>query len=509
MKNNLLSWIDRISPLVLACALTCVYLATLAPGLTWANNGADGGDLIAAAATGGVAHPTGYPVYLILARLFQRIPIGSLAYRTNLLSALAMVCASLVVYALVKRYLDSQKGLHSSMPALISGFAFGLSSLAWSQAVITEVYALNAFFVAAVIYLSVYRILNMRRGYEDAVLGLMLGLGLGVHATIIFLIPIALLVRSISLSSDVDAKKTFWKGWQLDWKSAFWTLLWIMIGLIPYLLLPVWASSHPPIDWGDPVTWGREWWLVSGQLYRGYLFSASIADVWIRLQLWAGFVTGQFGLLGLCIGLLGLTIFFLPSRLFALTIWGTLVYSLFAINYNTEDWYIYLISVFLCFAIWIGVGMHGLMNLALRSRRWPGWVVGIAVLFYLFALAAYHWPQVDASNDLRAETFGREVLTKAPENAFVFVQGDQAIFAMWYFRFALHERADLVVVAPDLLSFAWYQDVIRSTYPQLSLPKYFPWPIVLEVTNPSRPFCYVQSSGQTEISCFSQKSFAQ
>ena len=48
-----------------------VYLASLAPGLTWANFGADGGDLIAAAATGGVAHPTGYPFYLLLARLFQ------------------------------------------------------------------------------------------------------------------------------------------------------------------------------------------------------------------------------------------------------------------------------------------------------------------------------------------------------------------------------------------------------------------------------------------------------
>ncbi|HEY9151401.1 MAG TPA: DUF2723 domain-containing protein, partial [Anaerolineales bacterium] len=348
MKNNLFPLIDRISPLILAGGLACVYLATLAPGLTWANDGADGGDLITAAATGGVAHPTGYPVYLILARLFQRIPVGSHAYRTNLLSALAMVSASLVVYALVKRHLDSQKGLQNFLPALISGFAFGLSPLAWSQAVITEVYALNAFFVVMVIYLASYRVPDKWRRYEDAVLGLILGLGIGVHATIIFLIPVVLLVRLITVSPVVDAKKTFWKGWQLDWESAFWTLLWIMIGLIPYLLLPVWASSHPPIDWGDPVTWGREWWLVSGQLYQGYLFSASMMDAWIRIQLWAGFVIGQFGLLGLCIGLLGLTIFFSPSRLLVLTIWGALVYSLFAINYSSTDWYIYLIPTFLC-----------------------------------------------------------------------------------------------------------------------------------------------------------------
>jgi len=44
-----------------------VYGCTLAPGLTWANGGTDGGDLITAAATHRVAHTSGYPLYLLLA----------------------------------------------------------------------------------------------------------------------------------------------------------------------------------------------------------------------------------------------------------------------------------------------------------------------------------------------------------------------------------------------------------------------------------------------------------
>ena len=44
---------------LIICILT--YLRTLAPGITWANDGYDSGDLITAAVTGGVAHPTGYP----------------------------------------------------------------------------------------------------------------------------------------------------------------------------------------------------------------------------------------------------------------------------------------------------------------------------------------------------------------------------------------------------------------------------------------------------------------
>src|ERR1044071_8657683 len=85
---------SSLPPLLLISSLFAVYLRTMAPGLTWANAGSDGGDLIAAAATGGVAHPGGYPLYLLLARLFQFIPVGAVAFRTNLLSALASVSAS-------------------------------------------------------------------------------------------------------------------------------------------------------------------------------------------------------------------------------------------------------------------------------------------------------------------------------------------------------------------------------------------------------------------------------
>src|SRR5437879_3085739 len=71
--------------------LAIAYARTLAPGVTWANDGADSGDLVTAAATLGIAHPTGYPTYLLLARLFQIIPLGDLAARTTLLSAAAGV----------------------------------------------------------------------------------------------------------------------------------------------------------------------------------------------------------------------------------------------------------------------------------------------------------------------------------------------------------------------------------------------------------------------------------
>jgi len=118
------SLLRNLPPVILTILLMAVYLASMAPGLTWANYGADGGDLITAAATGGVAHPTGYPLYLIFARLFQLLPIGSLAFRTNLMSALATTFAAVLVYDLVTQSPASTNAPQIWLAGLTSGIAF-------------------------------------------------------------------------------------------------------------------------------------------------------------------------------------------------------------------------------------------------------------------------------------------------------------------------------------------------------------------------------------------------
>ena len=72
---------------VVLVLLLVVYLLTLAPTITWAHHGADGGDLVAAVARGSIPHPPGFPTYLLLGDLFVRLPWGNLAWRLNLMSA--------------------------------------------------------------------------------------------------------------------------------------------------------------------------------------------------------------------------------------------------------------------------------------------------------------------------------------------------------------------------------------------------------------------------------------
>jgi hypothetical protein len=189
------------------------------------------------------------------------------------------------------------------------------------------------------------------------------------------------------------------------------------------------------------------------------------------------------------------------SRLYILTAWMAVTSLGFAALYGSDDSYVYLTPMLISFAIWIGLGLAGLARGLLR--RFPVLAPGLSLLLtiYLAGQAAVHLEAVDASDDLRAESFGREVLSAAPANAMIFAEGDRAIFALWYFHFALGQRPDLAVVASDLLHFDWYQETLRSTYPSLVVPDPFPWPETIVLANPSRPACSIQYTGETEIQC--------
>jgi hypothetical protein len=490
-----------IPPGILVIALMGVYLASMAPGLTWANFGMDGGDLIAAAATGGIAHPTGYPLYLLLARLFQFLPIGSLAFRTNLMSALAAVSAAVLVYVIVIRSLSPSNPHKYWAAGLSAGIAFGLAPLVWSQAVITEVYALHSLFVALILLLSVGTLSeHSEHKCIDCALGLTFGLAMGNHVTTILLLPVFLL-SAIHRKPDLAPGKPWKNPWTMDFRSLLRRMLWGGIGLLVYITLPLRALSNPPINWGNPVTLDGFTWLVSGKLYQDLLLKISLASVLDRVQTAAALLLAQFGIIGLGIGLTGLIVFFKPTRLNYCMLWIVAVSLVFAIGYATPDAFVYLIPAFLCFAIWIGTGLGGLMEAASKRLNIPGVLVSIILIFALLVQARSHWSQVDAAHDLRAESFGKSVLSIAPERAIVFAQGDEAIFTIWYYQYGERKRPDLAIVANDLLGFSWYLHTLQSTYPDLNLPIPFPFAETIVAANPGRPICHIQYIQASVINC--------
>jgi hypothetical protein len=421
----------RLASLVVFAILLSVYLWTIAPGLTWANGGSDGGDLITAAATGGVAHPTGYPLYLLLARLFQLLPVGSLAFRTNLMSALAMALAGGLVCHLVLRARPS-----GNMPVLWSGgmaagLAFGLAPLVWSQAVITEVYALQALLVVILLHLYGFPRSGSQAGGFDCLRGAFLGLALTAHLTSLFLLP-ALLVGSVHRqgSEEKSAGTTSlpFRNLRFDRAALLRQLAGMGFGLALYLLLPLRALADPPINWGNVTSLERFWWLVSGQLYYSYNLAPGLDAIAGRVQALAALLVQQFGLVGLALSLVGVVVFGSRSRLFLLTAWTALACSAFAIFYGSVDSYVYLIPACLSMAIWLGLGLIELLNrLNGRTLVWGAAAV-LLFLVFLTARSRSFAAEVDASGDRRAEVFAQGVLSSVPDHALVFAKGDRAVF---------------------------------------------------------------------------------
>lgn len=463
----------------LALSLTLIliaglYFKTLPPGLTWANSGADGGDLISAAATLGIAHPTGYPTYLLLAKFFQTLfPLGDLAYRTAAFSSVVTLGAVVALY-----YALLQAEAAPTL-AWAAATTVGLGQLVWSQAIIAEVHGLNAFFVVLALW-GALNLLNFERRltWGDALLALSLSLGLGNHVTLVFM------VAAWGLAGL----------WRLYHRRDEWRMLLglgglSVAGLVVYLYLPLRAQTAPPINWGNPVDWPGFVWLVSGEAYRGYAFGLPETQFAQRLAAWASQMRDQFGLLAITLGFFGL--FFGETRRPALrwvSLWALVIYSGFAIAYNTPDSFAYLIPAMIGFAALIGLGLQRLADWAAPRHRFARLAVLGAFALMVLARLPTTYAAVDASQNTEALQFTQTVITQAPPEAIVLTTGDRDSFALWYIVFAARARADLSPIVLTLLNFPWYRQDIHQRYPRLTIPN--PYTVeAFRLANPNQPIC--------------------
>jgi len=496
----------NISLVLLIAVLVFAYGVTLSPDITWANHGADGGDLITAAATGGVPHPPGYPTYLVLARWFQLLPVGSLAFRTNLLSAVCGLLSAVIVADLAYQSCAGSN-ITCSLAGLLAGLGFGLSPLLWSQAVITEVYALNALFVGLILWLmplsSGTRFLPgtafQNRFWLDRLGGLVFGLALGNQVTIAFLLPPWLLAGNVDKAKKGAGNHSPQPPYPRlplhQRQSLIRRMTWLAIGLTVYLTLLIRARSGSPVNWGDPSSLENLWWMVSGQYYQWRVFALPVYNLWPRLLEWVELLGDQFSWLGLGLALYG----FINGeqrwpRYRWETAWVFSAFIVFALGYNTLDAYVLLIPAYMMVALWLGLGAARLLEKVSSWRGAGAWMAPIGGMLLVILVLANAWvnfPHVDASQDHRATDYVHDVLENAPRNAILYTFDDQDTFPLWYYHFALGERPDLTILQIRLLPEDWYRQTMRATYPGLVIPDQADriWYLAVMAANPNRPNC--------------------
>ena len=136
---------DRQIMLLLFAALLAIYLRMIAPGLL----GGDSGEFQFAAWRLGLAHATGYPLYLMIGWLWQHL-LALLrvepATALNVLSSIFAAATSALFYRLLVGWLPGSLLLRRTT-ALFAALFFGLNPTFWSQALIAEVYTMQALLI--------------------------------------------------------------------------------------------------------------------------------------------------------------------------------------------------------------------------------------------------------------------------------------------------------------------------------------------------------------------------
>ncbi len=378
----------------------------------------------------GIAHPTGYPLYLLLGKAWTWLPFGSVAWRLNLGTLVYGVAALGLV-------LGAARALGSSwLGALLAALALGLRPTYWSQAIEAEVYTLHAVIVAGAVWLmarSLSQTEGAGRPTTVIALAAWLGLGLTNHLTTLLLAPAAALA--------VWSAGRAWSPAQ-RWRTLGQVTLASLAPLMLYLYLPLrWQAVN-----GDAMGWGRFIdWVVGGRFQGALQWQAWLQDP-TRYAIVGRLVQDEWSWLWL--GLAGVGWFRLARRnrrlaLALALIW--LAHIFYALNYHVPDLRVFLLPAQLIVALALGQALTVLVGIRRQSVAFA-----LAAGFMLWTALANVWPQVDRSSPNPLLAWGQAVLQLPLPAGATILADSEKIAPLYYLQQAEGVRPDLeIMVLPD------------------------------------------------------------
>ncbi|MFN8631677.1 MAG: DUF2723 domain-containing protein [Chloroflexota bacterium] len=237
----------RLAPIAVFLVALIAYGRTLLPGIAFD----DWGEMQTVPHVFGIAHPTGYPTYILAARLFELLPFGSVAYRSNLFSA---VLVSLALATL--SWTAIRLGVR---PAIAAGAALatGAVGTVWAAATVAEVNPLHLLFMALLLDRAIAWA-DRSRPVDIALCGLLVGLSLGNHLLTLFVAPFLALFALWSGKRAIAEQPLL----------IFLPLVTTLLGLVVYAYIPIAARMNPPLGYNHPTTIEAFVALVTGEQFR-------------------------------------------------------------------------------------------------------------------------------------------------------------------------------------------------------------------------------------------------
>lgn len=446
---------DRALGAGLAVLLFAVYALGASPTIYVG----DSGELVTAVHLLGIPHPSGYPLYVMLGKLWTLlVPAGSIAHRMSLFSAACAAAACGILY-LTGRAMRLRRGA-----ALLGALLLAYGPSFWSQANIQRVYALNALFVvlatAALWRWHALRGGAFAPGREPdrpaaradpradrwlVVVFLIAGLGATNH---LFMGAFAACVGVFALLRAPDIIR---RPRILAFSGAAFTA-----GLLPYLYLPLRSMAGPRLDWGNPETLEG---FMDVVLRQGFWERAWIERPTDLFIIGADYLSGlgtEVAWLGLIPAVAGMLAW---RRLGLFVILPVLVmganFSSMALHGSRVDlfiWHRYYIPSYLMAALLAASGWDLLQGRLERRLHGIGLgrtlaaAVSVVVLVLPGALLAGGWQEFDRSRYRVADAFSRSLLEALPPGAHLVATDDNILFTSMYLHLVEGVRPDVDLI---------------------------------------------------------------
>jgi len=472
MRSVFGSLLHRDTPpgLLAALAAFLVYVLTGAPSIGYW----DSAELAAAGATLGIAHPTGYPFFTLLARAFSLAPTGMTPYANlNLMAAVFTATAVFLFYRLFLMLLSGEvrnrllggamggtRGVSDRMAAATAALALAFSRVVWSEGVSLEVYGLHLVFCALVTLLFLRAEAEPSSTRRWVLFAYALGLSFSHHMMTVLLAPAFLYLFFAAHGFGRAA-----------WRRIALAVPVFALGLTPYLFLPLRAAVAPPVNWGNPVTFADFWTHVSAAQYRFKMFSSSEVAA-NKLGAFFADLPVAFAVAPLLFALAGLVVVMRRGgRLipFSILLFATCV--AYAVNYDFDDPN-FRLQAHVVVALWVAFGLRAmLMSVATIHARGRALVRGgAAAACALVVLIPFdaNYRASDRSADYAVEDYARTVLSDVESDALV-LTGDLEglVLGARYLQAIEGVRPDVAVVGLGILAFPWYHHELETVHPGL------------------------------------------
>jgi hypothetical protein len=426
-------------------AVAIVYFVTAARTVL----GGDNGEFDTLFARGGVAHPPGFPLYVIWLRAMRWIPASSPAHGAALATAVLGVATVVVLQRACRAW-----GARAEIAAGVA-LVYAFSPLAWSLATSAETFTLNALVAAAIGWVSAPS-RPLRGAKAVATLGLLAGLGLSNHLTIVLVAPLGLwaAVREAREAKDSPRRVI----------AVLAGIGGLVLGLTPYVQLVI-SARHAGWTWGGTGTASGAWHHFLRSEYGTLRLQSTGSRAPVRhlfAFLYAAIVD-QPGFLLICALAARLRPAMRTRPVMALAAAFMLAGPFFVLvfNANLDDVGAVIVARFYLLPELLSCVIAAVAFESLAGEMRSSYVAGVgAIAAAIVAVRAV--PLVREHNRPSVELYVRNTLSFLPPRAVLLGKGDHRFGGFLYAHEALGLRPDVAFVNPQMISRAWYRDYASS-----------------------------------------------